>query len=150
MSFMVFALRSLLLIAFLVFVAFMIGDAILIKWRRSLEKKGKQSFDAALHDEVLRSEAKHLTEPVGHNHEHDWRQITEFLKQCRTCKQFEISPRAPTGLHEYLSNKPQPSSLYVFSCPACKRGIPPLKDLPRRPWPDGEQKLECPYCGTEL
>lgn len=100
-------------------------------------------------------------------HSHSWRKITPFAKQCKDCKTIEVAPTAPEGLEEYLTlmatAKDRRETMlhaeeYKFhdqrtqgwTCPACRRVIPNLSDIPRSPFVDGVMKPECPYCGVEL
>jgi hypothetical protein len=97
---------------------------------------------------------------------HDWRQVTEFVKQCRTCKTYSVESDAPDGIADYMALLTSPSGrkdpimaagAYHFLdprmsqamvCLNCYQPIPLLDELPRNPFL--ERELKCPYCAADL
>lgn len=100
-------------------------------------------------------------------HEHEWRKVTIFGKQCQACKAVEVTITAPDGLKDYLelvasAKTPKESVLraeeYKFydhrnaglACPGCQRIIPVFEQLPRSPYFNSNDPPACPYCGMDL
>lgn len=140
---------------FAVFIAFVIGvlyEAFLLKWRRSLERKLKAESDQRLAafetavSETRRDEMREVMKPkCTHN---DWRQITEFMRQCRVCHEFDLSETLPEGLPEYLYGRPDPRTGPLM-CKGCSRLVPALKDLPQSPF-QPVPVFVCPYCNYQF
>ena len=106
-------------------------------------------------------------------HVHEWRQVTEFVRQCRhrECAAVEITDGAPDGMPEYVHlmtsqaarvNPNAQAQLYPgldsrnwgLKCPGCSRVIGQPEDLPQDPfWSLKGQKhktYQCPYCQVYL
>lgn len=103
-------------------------------------------------------------------HEHRWRYITEFAKQCqeRTCGKVETMGPVPDGMADYLAlmtsrrarTHPVEEAIHYKEldarawgaiCPACERVIGDPEDLPQSPFsPTQKQKYRCPYCQNSL
>lgn len=105
-------------------------------------------------------------------HEHRWRYITEFAKQCqeRTCGKVETMGPVPDGMADYLdlmttrkaridpkgeaSHYPEMDPrAWGVKCPACERVIGDPDGLARNPFtgnPVHCAGLVCPYCQKYL
>lgn len=151
---------------FIGFCSVLTGQAIQIHFER--QRKKKRIFEARTR----------LSQTIENKHQHDWRRVTEFAKQCREvgCKIIGIESNAPDGMPEYLQllakSKSREESITLseeykshdprmdgWRCPKCNRVIPSLNDLPRSPWKDRPYELnplsaqpesKCPYCQVDL
>lgn len=129
------------------FCCYVVASASLLKWRRHVEEKEKRKkFEYAR----LEREADAIVNPKP-AHVHDFRQVTEFIRQCRdrNCRKFQLADNAPLGLFEYLNGwDPIECRPEMLLCPDCKRSIPLVADLPQSPF--DRRELKCPYCQFDL
>ena len=97
----------------------------------------------------------------------DFRQVTEFARQCKECKRVVTSDDAPEGIPAYLALMTSPHGRLhpteaagdypnldprgkVFNeCPSCGKAIPGVHDLPQRPFGEKQDPI-CPYCEFKL
>lgn len=127
-------LRAVVLVLGLFFLSFVVGLVI-----------------AAIVRKFGESETIEAPAPV---HVHEWRYVTEFVRQCRerSCGEVEFIDPVPDGMMEYVSLMTAPaarqhpidqaeqckhldSRMWGRSCPDCKRIIP-----------DEPKDNLCPYC----
>lgn len=107
-------------------------------------------------------------EPRPVKHEHEWRNVTEFVRQCRfrECGQVELIGSPPDGMSEYVSLMTSrqarispigEASLYANldsrawgqKCMFCTRVIPDPDNLPMSPFLP-VREYRCPYCNNLL
>jgi len=103
------------------------------------------------------------------NHAHEWRHITEFVKQCRirTCGAVEFVGEVPDGMMDYvrlmttrqarIDPKGEAGHYYEMEprawglkCPWCDRVIGDPEGLPNVAARQNYEGLTCPFCQGAL